>query len=814
MTPPFRPLRILITNVRLDGRSGTEIVTRNLAIGLKMAGHLPMVYSPHLGPIADELRSLGIAVSSRIDQIRVTPDVIHGHHVLETGVAATRFPHVPGIFVCHDFTAWHDEAPRLNNIVHFVAVGDATRDRLTIEDGIDPSCVSMIENATDMHRFQPGPPPPDQPRNALVMLKGAAQLGPIEAACQARGIRLDVAGAATGLLHERPEELFPRYDLVFASGLTAIEAMACLRPVVLCDHRGLAGFVDTNRYAEWRSQNFGLRSLTRPLTEQALLAEIESLSAAEALNVGQQVRRECALEPWIDRYLILYRQCIDQFAREKADDFSASIATHMEKWCSATSASRTREATLNAPTRLTELTGLMPLIPGERTTVNDNRRVSVSGFHGPEPWGRWTASPHAVLTVVRTGASHPQWLQIEYVPYLSRSITTRQTLCSINGQPAATWIDHTDDEGGMRRRCVPIGAALQETGALFVSFDTLHGTSPQDEGTGADKRLLGVGIVAVTLLDHAPTPAPLDDKVTPRENRDGLCTIVLSHRNPGSLTEAVRSLLAQQPAEDVVVINSGGGDAQCTLKRAGINVRVVERESRLFPGGARNLGLTETHQRYVAFLASDCIARPGWVKERLAAHQEGNSAVASALLCHRPRHPVALAAHLTLFCRRMPRTPAALALCYGASYDRQLFNQHGLFREDIEGGEDTDFHSRLEPAQRPVWRPSIQTIHCGPSTLRGFLSDQYKRGQRASTAWQVMAGRSRRSFALGILGRIASTLRTSVRVAEPGHLPSTLLALPLIAVGGVVYAAGALSGAPKKKDTNPNTGHSPQEASR
>lgn len=793
MTPLFRPLRILITNICLDGRSGTEIVTRNLAVGLKAAGHLPMVYSPQVGPIAQELRSQGIPVLSQIDQIRIDPDIIHGHHVIQTGVAAARFPHVPVIFVCHDFTAWHDEPPLLDNIIHYVAVGDATQDRLTVECGIDASRLSLVENATDTQRFRPGPPAPARPHKALVMLKGLAQLEPIQASCRERGILLDVAGAPTGRPHEHPEKLFPEYDLVFASGLTAIEAMACLRPVVLCDHRGLAGFVNPARYAEWRAQNFGLRALTRPLTKEAMLAEIDRFSASEATEVGQRVRRDCSLETWVERYLALYRMCIDRFRELPPRPSHPAIAAHLEKWTSATPAAQQREALLRAPMRTMELTGLIPLATDQSVSVNDQARIALTGFHGKEPWGRWTAKEHAVLTAVRPPSEHPQWLEIEYMPYLSPSVAVRQTLCSINGRPAARWIDEAATTKGLQRRCVPIGEALRESGAVFVSFETPHASSPLGEGTGSDARCLGVGITAVTLMDRDTTPTSAQPHEQAMQADDRLCSVVISYQSPDSLADAVRSLLVQQDGRDILVVNSGGGGALAKLQEAGIDVRVVEHEGRLFPGGARNLGLAATTHRYVAFLASDCLAGPEWVRERLKAHRAGHSAVASALLCHRPRHPIALAAHLTLFCKRMPRVPGELAQCYGASYDRRLFEQHGQFREDIEGGEDTDFHMRLAPSQRPVWCPTVQTVHRGPSTLRGFVRDQFKRGRRAADAWMAIAGRSRRSFAWGILSRTASTINISVRIAERRYFLSTLVALPLITLGSCFYAAGALS---------------------
>lgn len=792
--PQFnKPLRVLITNIRLDGRSGTEVFTRNLAAGLRAMGHLPMVYSPLLGTIAHELRQLGIPVLSKIDQIRETPDVIHGHHTLQTGIAATRFPHIPTIFVCHDFTAWHDAPPALENIIRYVAVGDASHDRLTIESGIDPARVTVIENAVDTRRFLPGLPLPERPRKALVMVKGKDQLEPILAACRAKGIALETAGALVGKLLPHPEQVFPEHDLIFASGLTAIEAMACLRPVVLCDHRGLAGMVDTVRYPQWRSQNFGLRALVQPLQERFITAELDRYSASQAMAVGQLVRSECSLDRWIERYLDLYQTCIESFFQNRNVASGLAVANHLETWCSATESESVREIQLLKETAITLRTGLQPLQPGERVEIGDTRKISLSGFHPREPWGCWSAKPHAVLSALRPPSTRPQGLQVEYMPYLSPLMSHRSIKCSINGELAVTWADEGTSVGTVRSRWLPIGEGLGETGALFVSIKTDHSISQRDEGISPDARTLGIGLVAITLLD-ADENTPEDGHVDPAAiSTPEICTIVLAHKCPPSLIDAVRSLVHQQTPGDVIVINSGGGDAKALLRDAGLSVPVVQRQERLYPGGARNLGLDVSTHRYVAFLASDCLAQPGWIGARLNAHRAGHRAVASALVSHRPRHPIAMAAHLSLFCRRMPRVPIELAQTYGASYDRQLFEQHGRFREDIEGGEDTEFHSRLAPENRPIWCPEVRTMHRGPSTLSGFLVDQFKRGQRAAKAWYAIQQRGRASFAWGVIARTCSTIRVSIRVVEPGTGLSTAIAIPLLALGGVIYALGIMT---------------------
>src|SRR2546423_5244678 len=111
-------MRILITNIVLSGRSGTETYVRDLALELLRRQHEVAVFTPRLGPIAEELIAAGIEVAARLDNLRLRPDIIHGHHNLQTALAMLHFPDIPAIFVCHDSKAWHDSPPLLTRIRH------------------------------------------------------------------------------------------------------------------------------------------------------------------------------------------------------------------------------------------------------------------------------------------------------------------------------------------------------------------------------------------------------------------------------------------------------------------------------------------------------------------------------------------------------------------------------------------------------------------------------------------------------------------------------------------------------------------------
>src|SRR6267378_1694517 len=86
------PLRVLITNVTLAHRTGTETYVRDLASGLLARGHQPIVYCPDLGTVAEELLAATVPVVNDLVRLTAPPDIIHGHQYAETLAALLRFP--------------------------------------------------------------------------------------------------------------------------------------------------------------------------------------------------------------------------------------------------------------------------------------------------------------------------------------------------------------------------------------------------------------------------------------------------------------------------------------------------------------------------------------------------------------------------------------------------------------------------------------------------------------------------------------------------------------------------------------------------
>ena len=240
-----------------------------------------------------------------------------------------------------------------------------------------------------------------------------------------------------------------------------------------------------------------------------------------------------------------------------------------------------------------------------------------------------------------------------------------------------------------------------------------------------------------------------------------LACIVMSLGNEPGLADAVRSLVTQEPPAEIVVVNSGGGDPAPSLRAAGLDVPVVNHGERLLPGAARNAGIDATRAQYVAFLAGDCVAEPGWVAGRLHRHDAGAEVVASAVVNLYPESAAAAAASLLMHHRRAPTGRPRRQDLYGCSYDRALFDRVGRFRGDLRAAEDTEFNRRLPAEVEIVWAPDVRCAVRYPVGVAAMLRDQWRRG-RVMARGRADALRVRRRFVWSI-ARCATLGRRSPR---------------------------------------------------
>lgn len=306
-------IRVLITNRELRSPSGTVMYVRDLALELRRQGHIPAVFSSTRGRVADELRAAGVPVSDRLSRLQV-PDIIHGHHHAPTVVAMKYWPTVPAIQVCHDHVSPRDCSIRDERIRRHFGVSRLCVQRV-IDDGIGPGRVSLLPNFVDTARFRPRPPLPQRPRRGLVFSNYAnarTQLPAVRAACLEAGIEVDVAGIGVDNILDEPERVLGSYDIVFAKGKAAIEAMAVGTAVVLCDYAGVGPMVTSAQCDSLRACNFGFEALREPLAKEPLLREIARYDPDDAARVRDLTRAQAGLEGAVERLVAIYRGVLDE----------------------------------------------------------------------------------------------------------------------------------------------------------------------------------------------------------------------------------------------------------------------------------------------------------------------------------------------------------------------------------------------------------------------------------------------------------------------------------------------------------------------
>ena len=353
-------LRILITNNTLAGRAGSELYVRDTATELLKRGHAPVAYSTALGEVARELQAAAIPVVDDLNDLTETPDLIHGQQHMELMTALLHFPGVPAIQFCHNATSWYEKPLHFPRILRYVAVDHTCRD-LLLRHNVPEERIRVLLNFVDLDRFRPRTKPlPPTPECALLFSNYASEdthLPFVREACARAEIKLDVIGSDAKAAIAEPETILGDYDIVFAKGRCALEAMAVGAAVVVCDSNGVGPLVSMENLAALRPLNFGRATLNQPLAAAVIMQEIKRYDPADALKVSQKIRGSAGREPVIDELISLYEEVVREHkhsgeTNKLAEDRAAAAYLRQLKidfTANADAASRLRERLERVP---------------------------------------------------------------------------------------------------------------------------------------------------------------------------------------------------------------------------------------------------------------------------------------------------------------------------------------------------------------------------------------------------------------------------------------------------------------------------------
>ncbi len=316
MDPHFmkRLPHLLLVCPSFSERTGTELYVAEVAQYFSSRGWKVSIFSRHLGPLAEQMASASINVTKDLGVVSA-PSLIHGHGYFESILACRRFPQAPLLFTSHSSIWWPQYAPKTPNLSKILAVDLACRDALIQRAGFPGGQIELLYNFVDIKKFKPRPPLPAIPKTALIFSNYATEENYVPAvreACEACGLVLDVAGSKSDHWVSGPEELLPKYDIVFAIARCALEAMAVGCGVVLCGTHGVGPFVTSGRIDQLRPLNFGWRTLTEPHASKEIIEQIKAYDAVEARHVCDAIRKEAGLEQNLQKLEGHYNQLLEQ----------------------------------------------------------------------------------------------------------------------------------------------------------------------------------------------------------------------------------------------------------------------------------------------------------------------------------------------------------------------------------------------------------------------------------------------------------------------------------------------------------------------
>ena len=265
---------------------------------------------------------------------------------------------------------------------------------------------------------------------------------------------------------------------------------------------------------------------------------------------------------------------------------------------------------------------------------------------------------------------------------------------------------------------------------------------------------------------------------------------------------------------EVIVIDSSTDNTPDIIRSRYPDVLYLKLDKKTDPGTARNIGAGRAQGDILAFIDSDCIARPGWLKNLVSLHQRmEHGVIGGAVENANPESIISISSYIVEFSDFLPTMREGeflhLPTC-NISYKKRVFYNYGGFDSRYYPQEDYYFHWRLNRAGEKIYfAPEVRVAHHHRTRWRSYVSHQLRIGKITSRLLKVTdlpgSGFVRRPIVAAMLIPalpFVKFMRTMIRFAkyEPRMFISRPFSALVILVGLLFWTVGFAQGVYSRED--------------
>jgi len=283
-----------------------------------------------------------------------------------------------------------------------------------------------------------------------------------------------------------------------------------------------------------------------------------------------------------------------------------------------------------------------------------------------------------------------------------------------------------------------------------------------------------------------------------------LSIVIPSYNSKASISHCLESLREQvqnNPCE-VIVVDSSPEDISPFIKEQFPFVRTIHLPKQTYPGTARTVGIRASRAPLIAFTDTDCRVDASWVKNILAAHENGKQVVGGPVCNGTPWHPVGTAEYLLEFSELIPGHPSRavrfIPTC-NISFRRSVFDKIGKLEDSIKGS-DALFARHINLlGEKIFFERAICIWHTNRKSLKKYLLNQFQCGKGGAEVRLKEKQRGAILVRLPILIPLLPFARTLLIAGrflkyDFGSFVRFWLLYPLIFLGMVAYTYGFWKG--------------------